>query len=326
MQVIRNWLLAAGACLIAVVPPALAQPYPNRVITLIAPYAAGGDSDLSGRNLAAAATKFPGQPAVVQNIVGASGVIGSMRVRGAAPDGYTLLLARIGSHGIVPALDTKTPYRWNDFTFLSLIEFNPIVCAVKADAPYKTLKDLLDFLKANHGKLNYATAGAATSQHLTAEVLMRAGGLPGGAAEPIAYKGGGEATAALLGGHVQFICNNLPSMVPHFKAGTLRPLVTTAQERLKEYPEIATGRELGVAAIEQVTGWTALIGPPGLPPEVVAKWVDTFKKLATDPDWLRGNAAIGGVPAIRSPADTEKYIREQNAVFERLGTELGLRK
>ena len=83
MQVIRNWLLAAGACLIAVVPPALAQPYPNRVITLIAPYAAGGDSDLSGRNLAAAATKFLGQPAVVQNIFGASGVIGSMRVRGA---------------------------------------------------------------------------------------------------------------------------------------------------------------------------------------------------------------------------------------------------
>ena len=126
-----------------------AQGYPNRVITLIAPYAAGGDSDLAGRNLAATAAKFMGQPLVVQNIVGASGTIGSMRVRTANPDGYTLLIARGGSQAITPALDTKTPYKWNDFTMISLLEFNPVVCVVKSDSPYKSTKELIDALRAS---------------------------------------------------------------------------------------------------------------------------------------------------------------------------------
>ena len=306
--------------------PAHAQPYPNRPITLIAPYAAGGDSDLAGRNLAATAAKFMGQTLLVQNIVGASGTIGSMRVRTATPDGYTLLIARGGSQAITPALETKTPYKWNDFTMLSLLEFNPVVCVVKNDSPHKNLKDLLDALKANPGKLNYATAGPGTTQHMAVEVLLRAAGLPSNSAEQIGYKGGGEVTAAMLGGQVQFLCNNLSTIGGQLKAGTFRALFVTTAERLKEYPDIATAREMGVPQMESVMGWSGLYGPPGLPPEVVSKWVETFKKLAQDPDWLRGNAGFGGVPAIRSPADTEKFAREQYELYERLGTALNLRK
>ena len=305
---------------------ALAQPYPNRPITLIAPYAAGGDSDLAGRNLAATAAKYLGQTLVVQNIVGASGTIGSMRVRTAAPDGYTLLIARGGSQAITPALETKTPYKWNDFTMLSLLELNPVVCVVKSDSPHKNLKDLLDALKASPGKMNYATAGPGTTQHMAVEVLLRAAGLPSNSAEQIGYKGGGEVTAAMLGGQVQFLCNNLSTIGGQLKAGTFRALFVTTAERLKEYPDIATAREMGVPQMESVMGWSGLYGPPGLPPEVVSKWVETFKKLAQDPDWLRGNAGFGGVPAIRSPADTEKFAREQYELYERLGTALNLRK
>ena len=147
----RSWyrstvLLALASCLGAAVTinSAFAQPYPNRQVTLIAPYAAGGDSDFSGRNLAAAATKLMGQPLIVQNVVGASGTIGSMRVRNAAPDGYTLLISRGGSQAITPALDSKTPYKWNDFTIISLLDFNPVVCVVRPDSPYKNLKELLE--------------------------------------------------------------------------------------------------------------------------------------------------------------------------------------
>jgi len=140
-----------------------AQDYPNKAITLVAPYAAGGDSDASGRNLAAVAAKYFSQPLVVQNIVGASGIIGSQRVRTAAADGYTLLIARGGSQAINPALDSKTPYKWNDFTMLSLLDFNPVACVVKGDSPYKSMKDLLAALKAQPGKLNYATAGPGTT-------------------------------------------------------------------------------------------------------------------------------------------------------------------
>ena len=316
--------LAALASTFAV--PVLAQPYPNRPINLIAPYAAGGDSDASGRNLAAVAVKYMGQSLVVQNIVGASGIIGSQRVRTSAPDGYTLLIARGGSQAISPALDSKTPYKWNDFTFISLLDFNPVACVVKGDSPHKNMKDLLEALKAQPGKLNYATAGPGTTQHMAVEVLLRSAGLPSNSAEQIGYKGGGEATAAVLSGQVQFLCNNLPTLGGQLKAGTMRGLLTTTGERLKEYPDIPTARELGLAPMEQVMGWSGLYGPPGLPPEVVNKWAEVLKRVAQDPDWIRGNAGFGAIPAIRSSADTEKFAREQVELYEKLGAALGLKK
>ncbi len=317
-----------AALLLAAALPhtAAAQDYPNKPITLIAPYAAGGDSDASGRNLSAVAPKYFSQPVIVQNIVGASGIIGSQRVRTSAPDGYTLLIARGGSQAINPALDSKNPYKWNDFTMISLLDFNPVACVVKGDSPYKTMKDLLAALKAQPGKLNYATAGPGTTQHMAVEVLLKSAGLPSTAAEQIGYKGGGEATQAILTGTVQFLCNNIPTLGGQLKAGTMRGLLTTTTERLKEYPDIPTARELDLAAMEDVMGWSGLYGPPGLPAEVVNKWVDVLKRVAQDADWLRGNASFGGIPAIRSPADTEKFAREQFELYERLGGALGLRK
>ena len=319
-------LLCAAALLIVAASLSAHAQYPTRPITIIAPFSAGGDSDASGRNLAAVAVKYLGHPLIVQNIVGASGIIGSQRVRTSAADGYTLLIARGGSQAIVPALDTKSPYKWNDFTMISLLDFNPVACAVKSDSPYKTINDLLAALKANPGKLNYATAGPGTTQHMAVEVLLNAAGLPSNSAEGIGYKSGGETTSALLGGQVQFICNNLPTLGGQFKGGTMRGLLTTTTERLKEYPDIPTARELGLAQMEQVMGWSGLYGPPGLPPEVANKWAEALKKIAQDPDWIRGNAGFGAIPAIRSAADTEKFAKEQYELYEKLGTTLGLRK
>ena len=133
MRIPNGWTewLAAALTLVLPLAAAQAQPYPNRPVTLVAPYAAGGDSDASGRNLAAFAAKYLGQTLIVQNIVGASGVIGSQRVRTSAADGYTLLIARGGSQAINPALDSKTPYKWNDFTMLSLLDFNPVACVLE---------------------------------------------------------------------------------------------------------------------------------------------------------------------------------------------------
>ena len=316
--------LVAGAGLVP--SPAAAQPYPNRAVTLIAPFAAGGDSDASGRNLAAVASKYLGQSLVMQNVVGASGMIGSQRVRGSAADGYTLLIARGGSQAIIPAVDSKTPYKWNDFTFISLLDFNPVACVVKGDSPYRSIKDLLEVLKSQPGKLNYASAGPGTTQHMAVEVLLRTAGLASNSAEQIGYKSGGEATAAVLSGQVQFLCNNLPTLGGQLKAGTMRGLLTTTSERLKDYPDIPAARELGFAPMEQVMGWSGLYGPPGLPPQVVAKWVDVLKQVAQDPDWIRGNAGFGAIPAIRSPAETEKFAREQFELYEKLGAALGLRK
>ena len=317
----------AGALMAALgTGTALAQSYPNKTITLVAPYAVGGDSDFSGRNLSVIASKLIGQSVIVTNIVGASGTIGSQRVRTAAPDGYTLLVSRGGSQAITPALDSSTPYKWNDFTFISLLDFNPVVCVVKPDAPYKTMKDLIDTIRANPGKLNYATAGPGTTQHLAVEVILSQIGLPSTAAMMIPYKGGGEATTALLGGQVQFICNNLTTMVGQIKGGAMRALVTSTPNRLKDFPDVPTAREMGVSNLEQVMGWSGLYGPPGLPAEVVTKWQAVLKEVAKDPNWLRGNDTVGAIPAIRSPQDTEKFAKEQFDLYSKLGAQLNLKK
>ena len=305
---------------------AWAQDYPNKPITIVAPYAAGGDSDASARNLSAVATKYLGQPLVVQNVVGASGIIGSQKVKTSPADGYTLLIARGGSQAINPALDSATPYKWNDWTFISLLDFNPVACVVKGDSEFKTMKDLLAYIKANPGKLNYATAGPGTTQHMAVEVLLSAAGLSSKAAEQIGYKGGGEATQAVLTNTVQFLCNNIPTLGGQLKAGTMRGLLVTTPERLKDYPEIPTARELDLKPMEDVMGWSGLYGPPGLPQAVVDRWVDAMKKINADADWHRGNASFGGVPAIRSPQETEKFAREQFELYSRLGAQLGLKK
>lgn len=317
----------AGALMAALgTGTALAQSYPNKTITLVAPYAVGGDSDFSGRNLSVVASKLLGQSVIVTNIVGASGTIGSQRVRTAAPDGYTLLVSRGGSQAITPALDSSTPYKWNDFTFISLLDFNPVVCVVKPDAPYKTMKDLIDTIRANPGKLNYATAGPGTTQHLAVEVILSQIGLPSTAAMMIPYKGGGEATTALLGGQVQFICNNLTTMVGQIKGGAMRALVTSTPSRLKDFPDVPTAREMGVSNLEQVMGWSGLYGPPGLPAEVVTKWQAVLRDVAKDANWSRGNDTVGAIPAIRSPQDTEKFAKEQFDLYSKLGAQLNLKK
>jgi len=304
----------------------LAQGYPSRPITFIIPFAAGGDSDLSGRNVAQQASKYlNGQPIVPVNRVGASGTIGAMAVRNAPPDGYTLLVARIATHAIVPALDSKVPYKWDEFTMLALIELNPYICFVKGDAPYRTAGELIAAIRAQPGKLNFSTAGVGTSQNMASQYLMTLAGLTKDHAVGIHYKGGGEVTTAVLGGQVEFACNNAPTVIPQVKAGALRALFVTP-ERLPELPDVPSAREAGFPDMEKIVGWTALMGPPGLPKDVVDRWVDVFARLAKDPDWQSGNARLGGIAAIRSKEDTERFVREQYELYDKLVTTLGIRQ
>jgi len=318
--------VALAVALAALSAQALAQGYPSKPITFIIPFAAGGDSDLSGRNVAQHASKYlNNQPIVPVNRVGASGVIGASAVQNASADGYTLLVARIATHAIVPALDSKVPYKWNEFTMLSLIELNPYICFVKGDSPYRTAADLIAAIRAQPGKLNFSTAGVGTSQNMAAQYLMTLAGLTKDHAVGIHYKGGGEVTTAVLGGQVQFACNNAPTVIPQVKAGALRALFVTP-ERLPELPDVPSAREAGFPDMEKIVGWTALMGPPGLPKEVVDRWVDVFVRLAKDPDWQSGNAKIGGIAAIRSREETEKFVREQYELYDRLVTSLGIRQ
>jgi len=303
-----------------------AQGYPSKPISFVIPFAAGGDSDLSGRNVAAHASKYlNNQPIVAVNRTGASGAIGAMAVKNAAPDGYTLLVARIATHAILPALDSKLQYRWNEFTMLSLIELNPYMCFVKGDAPWRNVTELVAEIRKSPGKLNFSTAGAGTSQNMAAQYLMTLAGLTKDHAVGIHYKGGGEVTTAVLGGQVQFACNNAPTVIPQARDGAVRALFVTPA-RLTELPDVPSASEAGFPDMNKIVGWTALMGPPGLPREVVEKWSEAFARLARDPEWQQGNARIGGIPAIRTPAETEQFVREQYELYDKLVGTLGIRQ
>lgn len=313
-------------CFLAVVGVVQAQ-YPSKPIALIVAFPAGSDADLSARNLAHHSRSHLGnQTIVVLNRPGASGAIGTLAARNAAADGYTLLLSRIATHAILPATDRATPYKWNEFTMLSVLELNPYVCAVKSDAPYKSMLDLVGEVRRHPGKLNFATVGAGTLQNLGPQYLFSLVGLPTNAAIGIPYKGSGELTTALLGGQVQFACNNLGTLLPHLRSGTLRGLMTTTAARLPEASEIPTARELGWPDMEKLAAWSALMGPPGLPKTVVDRWTEVLGSLARDGGWLEGTRKIGGIPSIRSPEETEKFVREQYVLYENLAERLDLKQ
>ncbi len=320
----KSFLLGIVSALVAVT--AFGQGYPSKPITFVIPFAAGGDSDLSGRNVATHASKYLNNVAIVPiNKTGASGAIGTMAVRNAAPDGYTLLVARIATHAVLPALESKLPYKWSEFTFLSLIELNPYVCFVRSDSPIRTMADLVDEMRKNPGKLNCSTAGVGTSQNMAVQYLLTLAGLTKDHAVGIHYKSGGEVTSAVLGGQVQFACNNAPTVIPQVKAGKLRALFAMPG-RLPELPDVPSAAEVGYPDMAKIVGWTALVGPPGMPKEVVDKWVEVLAKLAHDPGWQQGNARLGGIAAIRSPAETERFIREQVDLYTGLVERLGIRQ
>ena len=296
--------------------------YPDHPVTLIVPFSAGGDADVAARSLAVVAQQVTGQAHVAVNRAGASGAIGSLAVRNARPDGYTLLLARVGSQVVLPALQPSVGYRWNDFTLLGLLELNPMVCVTRADSPIRSMKDLVEALRARPGKLNYSTSGAATILNFAPQLLFDVLKLGRGAAVQIAYKGGSEAALAVLSGDVDFSCGNLTSVIGNIKGGKLRALVTTSPERLKDLPDAPTAREEGYPQLEAIVGWSALYGPPGMNAELVERWVGTLQVAAKDPQWLAATERAGSIPRVLSPAETEKFAAEQFAVYERLGRQL----
>ena len=316
--------LMLGALILLVAPVSVFAQYPDKPILVVAAFSAGGDSDLAARNLTAVFPKYTGQNGVVLNKVGASGAIGSEYVKKASPDGYTLLLARVGSQATLPALKPDLGYKWNDFTFLGLLELNPYVCVVRADSPYKTFGDLVEGFRKNPGRLKYSTAGVGTIHEMGPQMLFDILKIGKDAGIQIPYKGGGDATVALMSGEVDINCTNLGTALSFIKSGQLRALMTTTPERYKEIPNVPTAKEVGYPQLERIIGWSALYGPPGMDRKLVAYWGETLQKVAKDTQWITATERIGSVPRILSPADTAKFAQEQFETYDRLGKAIGL--
>jgi tripartite-type tricarboxylate transporter receptor subunit TctC len=327
MIVAGGWWAArlfTGMIAVLTLAPAAHAQYPNKSILVVAAFTAGGDSDLAARNLTAVMPKYTGQNGVVLNKVGASGAIGSEYVKKANPDGYTLLLARVGSQATLPALKPDLAYKWNDFTFLGLLELNPYVCVVRADSPYTTFGDLVEGIKKNPGRLKYSTAGVGTIHEMGPQLLFQILKLGKDGGIQIPYKGGGDATIALLSGEVDLNCTNIGTALSFLKSGQLRALMTTTPERYKEIPNVPTAKEVGYPQLERIIGWSALYGPPGMDPKLIAYWRDVLQKVGKDPQWIGVTEKMGSVPRILSPEETARYVKEQFETYDRLGKAIGL--
>ncbi|WP_043359587.1 tripartite tricarboxylate transporter substrate binding protein [Belnapia sp. F-4-1] len=318
--------LAAGLAFLA--PSARAEAaYPERPVMLVVPFSAGGAADIAGRTLAAHAGRYLPNPQaglVVENRTGASGAVGTGFVARAKPDGQTLLLARIGSSAILPATDPRTPYAWDEFTMLGLLDENPFVLCVRADAPWQTLGDLAGALREGPGRLNFATTGPATLLDLGVRHLFASLGLPIDAGVAIPFRGGAEAVAAVLGGQAQFIGNNLSDMAGAIADRQLRALVVGTAERLPSLPGVPTAREAEVEPLARIAGWNALFGPPGLPAGVVAAWTSALARLRQDRDWMTATRRVGSIPRLLDPEETRDYVRAQVALYRELAKRLGL--
>jgi len=305
---------------------AAAAQYPARPVTLIAPYSVGGNSDLAARAFAAVAPKYLGQPVVVVNRTGAGGTVGSQAVLDSAPDGYTLLLARVGSQAVAPALDPATPYKWDAFTMLSLLEVEPYICVVSGKSPYKSFRDLLAAIKAQPGKLSYASTGNTDASVVFPVKAFLNLGLSADAALKVPYKGAGDTVGAVLGGHVDFACNGMNPYVGPMKSGDLRGLVVSTRTRVPESPDTPTADEVGMPDLEVVSGWSALYGPPALPRDVVARWASVLAQMKSDPEWLAQVKKRGAVPSIMTPEETKSYVEAQYNAYRALAPHFGAKK
>lgn len=308
-------LLAAGG-------PALAQSYPEKSVTLVVPYGPGGASDLAGRALAETAQPILGQPVTVMNKPGAGGMNGARFVSDADADGYTLLLARVGM-ALSPAVTPESAVPWDAYTFVSALEATPMILAVRGDAPYENVDDLINAVKDSNGAMTYAASGATAIDGFTTQALLADNDLdPLTAATLVPYKGGGALATALLGGHVDFVAMAAASLMPHIESGDMKALMVFAPERVDSLPDVATADELGYEKAGQITGWSALYAPKDMPEDVVAKWQDVLGQVATDEKWLELATRRGSISTIGS-VEMPDYAKSQYELFNGLAKDFG---
>ena len=280
LSIVSRWSRRAVcvAAIVASTAVSAQNPFPSRPVHIFVPYAAGGGVDILARTLGDAVSRTWGQSVVVENRPGAGGVVASQALVTSAADGYTLIVVASG-HATNPFLYPKLPYdTFRDFTPISTLASSPNILLVRADSPFKTLADVISQARAKPGSLSYGQSGNGTSTHLAGELLKKLAGFDMSA---IPYKGGAPAINDLLGGQIPMSFNNAPEALGQLQAGTLRALAVTTSKRSPFLPDVPAMSETVPGYDTEV--WWALLGPAGMPPELVAKLNrDVVAALNTD--------------------------------------------
>ena len=313
----RNLALAVAAAGALALAPALfpaavhAQAaFPSKALTIVVPFSAGGTTDILARVVGQYISKDLGQPVIIDNRAGAGGNIGAQMVARAAPDGYTLLMGTVGTHAINQSLYKKMPFDpIKDFAPITRVALVPNLLVANPGQPYKNVKELIAYAKANPGKVSFASSGSGTSIHLSGEMFQQMAGVE---MQHIPYKGSAPALTDLLGGQTAIMFDNMPSVIGHVKAGKLRPLAVTTPQRSPALPDVPTIAESGVPGYS-ATSWFGLLAPANTPAPVIAKLNASILKALADPEVKKKMAEQGAEPHGEKPEQFAEFIRSETA-------------
>jgi tripartite-type tricarboxylate transporter receptor subunit TctC len=313
-------ILLAAAAIALLSGIAQAQEFPNRPVTLIVPFPAGGSTDVSMRALALATEKHLARPILIENRSGAAGTLGPANMAAnARPDGYTVGQLPLGIFRM-PHMQKTTFDPATDFTYIINLTGYTFGVVVRADAPWKTFQEVIDYAKANPGKVNYGTPGAGTNLHITMEQIAKQKGIKW---TQVPFKGGADNMNALLGGHIDLNADST-GWAELVNAGKFRLLVTWGAERTKNWPNVPTLKEVGFDMISNSP--FGIGGPKGMDPTVVKVLHDAFKKGVEEQSYKDALAKLDMEPYYMNTTDYHAYAMQQTVEQKQLVEELGLKQ
>jgi len=308
----RGYVAALAALALGWSQGATAQPYPNKTIAVIVPFAAGGPTDVVARIIGEHMSRTLGQQLVVENVGGAGGTTGMTRVAAAAPDGYTIGVGNMGTQSAAPALYPNLKYNpASSFEQVGLCNFTPQAIVAKKDTAAKDLKEFIAYLKANSEKLSYGHAGVGSISHVSGTLFNAQFGLKPAL---VAYRGTAPALNDLVGGQIDYMVDQSLNVIPQIKGGTIKAYAVAAPARLESIPDVPTTKELGVDFI--FSAWNAMVAPKGTPKEIVDKLADALGKALDDPNTVKRYVELGSTApqgADRGPAGLQKLVESEMA-------------
>jgi len=308
------WLLAFLSC------SALAQPYPSKPVKLIVSYPPGGSSDLMARVFAAKLTDMWGQQVLVENKPGAAGAIGTDYAAKQPADGYSFMIANLGPIAVNPLLSSVPYNATKDFIPVSQISQGPNVLVVRADAPFQSLKDIIDYGNANPGKLSYGTSGPGSVSHLSSEMLKNITKIK---ATEVPYKGGVDAVKDLLGGQIHFIFSDTLPAMAHVRAGKLRALCITGSDKFELLPEQPSCQTAAPGLV--AVNWWGVVMPAGTPKPMVSKLHADTVKLLADPEVKQKFADLGVIATSSSPEQFAAFMKSESDKYAKLIKEANIK-
>ncbi len=311
----------AGALLALASLAAQAQNYPTQTVRIIVGFPPGGTTDVIGRLVAQELTESLGRAVVVENRAGASGTIGTGVASKATPDGHTLVLVP-STHGTAPALYASLPYEEKDLVPAALVATTPYVLVVHPTMAATNMAQLLAYLKANPGKVEYASSSPGTAQHLAGELVQRMAGVN---IVHVPYKGSGTLMPDLLSGRVPMMFENIAIMTPHIRKGSLRPIAISSVKRTPLLPDVPTVAETGLAGFE-VLGWFALLAPARTPPDVVRRLNNDVNAAIAKPAIVARFAELGAEPLTGTPDQAVAFIRGEQEKWGRIIRDAGIKQ